>query len=350
MSQLDNDSPGPDPIPSSDMWRLATAALRGWRTLAAVLGATWLLTLALVLLKPREYRAEATLAAVSGRGGLGGAAGFAASLLGQEFTGGVQATPAFLVRLSRLEGVLVPVGLATSSGGERIVDRLAGRRAGGVALNQVGRIMRLEVATSYDIQSGLISVRVQHRDSALARRVVNDVVQQLSTVFTRASRAQASELRHAQEQRVDSARRRLQEAEQAYVEFIRTNRSVAPYSLASLEMQRVQRQVNLAQTVYTQAVMDVEAAVAKELEATPAVVVVDPPAAVLAPVPRNAIAKLALATLAALAVGMGLVVVRDVGRAAWRNTRQYVRDESAAGGSSNAFAHRASSQAVGHTL
>ena len=40
--------------------------------------------------------------------------------------------------------------------------------------------MRTYVTTTFDLQSGMISVSVQHPDSGLSLRVVEDVVRQLS--------------------------------------------------------------------------------------------------------------------------------------------------------------------------
>lgn len=296
--------------------RLRQAAdmlLARWRFIVAAVVLAWVVTATLSLSRPRRYAAEATLAAISSRMNLG-AAGLAASLIGANAMLGLEATPAFLVRLARLDGVLVPVGLMVvdSATGERMIDRLEDEDPGAVPLSRVGRVMRERCATTYDMQSGLISIRVQHKDSALARRVVNAVTAQLGTVFSRAARAQATELRRGQEQRVDSAVRRLREAEEALLTFTRRHRVVTPYSEASLEEQRLQRGVSLAQSVYQQAVMEREAALAKELQETPALVVVDPPAPVLPPVPRGTATRLVLVTFAALALAGAWVLLGGV--------------------------------------
>jgi hypothetical protein len=291
-------------------WRVLR---RGWRTIAVAVLAAAVVTAALVLSQRRRFAAEAVLAAVTGRTGLSPNAGLAASLLGANAMVGLQATPAFLVRMARLDGVLTPVGLriTDSATGERVVDRLAEARPRGVPLDRVAPRMRGAVSTTYDTQSGLITVRVAHADSALARLVVGDVIGQMSALFLRASRAQASQLRRAQAERVDSAARRLREAEAAILVFTRAHRVVSPYSEASLEEQRLQRAVTLAQTVYSQAVSDAEAAAAKELEETPALVVVDPPAAALPPVSRGLLTKVILAAAAAGLAAAAVLLLRE---------------------------------------
>jgi len=73
--------------------------------------------------------------------------------------------------------------------------------------------------------------------------------------------------------------------------------------------------VNSAQTVYSQARADYESAVARELEETPAVVVVDPIPSRLLPDPRRVPLKLVLATaLGLIAATIVLIAKREFTR------------------------------------
>src|SRR5690348_5488028 len=82
--------------------------LDGWRVLASLVALAWLITTAFVLIRGRSYEAVALLAPVSSRQ-MSMAGGLAASLIGAQALGGVQATPAFIVRLARMNGVLASV-------------------------------------------------------------------------------------------------------------------------------------------------------------------------------------------------------------------------------------------------
>jgi uncharacterized protein involved in exopolysaccharide biosynthesis len=93
-----------------------------------------------------------------------------------------------------------------------------------------------------------------------------------------------------------------------------TNRSFENYSPAAIVRQRIEREVSNAQTVYAQAITDREAAIARELEATPAVVIVDPIPTRLLPESRHVIVKLMLAgILGVIAVAAAMFLMGDFG-------------------------------------
>lgn len=244
--------------------------------LGALIGA--ILTLVGVFAYGRHYEARMTLAAVGNPKLAALEGGLATSLLGSGLGMGLNATPALIVQLAQLDGVLYPVAESKidSVGRERIIDRLVGKQHASLDPADVVKKMRKVVWLSYDRQTGLITLEVVHKDSALARLIAERLLTTTSSAFVRAARAQATELRRAQEARVDSAERRLRSAEERLVEFNRQNRSISDFSPAYLDRQRLERDASISRTVYTQAVTDREAAVAKELEATPSVIVVDP--------------------------------------------------------------------------
>lgn len=285
--------------------------LGGWRVLASLVLAAWLITTAIVLIRGRSYEATALLTPVSSRQ-MSVAGGLAASLIGAQALGGVQATPAFIVRLARMNGVLASVAASkiSANSDERIGDRLLKTAPGRASLERMTRSMRDLVNANYDAATGIVTVRVAHRDSALARLVLDRVVGQVSESFVRASRAQASEIRKSLDLRVDSSAKQLHRAEEDLLTFNASNRVVSPFSPASIDRERLQRAVDVAQTVYMQAVNDREAAVAKELEETPAVVTLDPPPAVLPPEPRGLITKLIFASILAVSLGSLFLIGR----------------------------------------
>jgi uncharacterized protein involved in exopolysaccharide biosynthesis len=83
-------------------------------------------------------------------------------------------------------------------------------------------------------------------------------------------------LKNAQEQRVAVAEQELGRAEQQMQAFLQANRQFQSFSSAAVEKDRLQRNVQRAQEVLNNAINDRESARSKELEDTPAVVVIDP--------------------------------------------------------------------------
>lgn len=202
-------------------------------------------------------------------------------------------------------------------GKERIIDRLRSIRRGSLPDNMIVKEMRKIAHAGFDKSSGVIMVAAESKDTALARAITLRLVEETSTTFVALSHAQGTEMRKAMDRRVDSAKRQLFTAEEIQRQFLEGNRSSASYSLASLEGKRLSQAVDLARDVYKQAVGDREGAVAKELEATPAVVVVDEIPAVIPPEPRYlAFKALGAAILGAVVFGLFLLMRESARRAA----------------------------------
>ena len=278
----------------------------------------------LLFIGGRKYEARVTLATVGSAKLLGGLdAGLASSLLAGASMSGIQSTPALVVQLAELQGVLYPIALSrvdTTNGprvGDRILNdgllaRIRGTDVAKLDPAQAAKLVRSIANSSFDRQTGLIALSVQHRDSALARYVVQRIVAGVSAAFMNATRAQASELRAAQTQRVDSAERRLRIAEDRLLAFGRENRVVSDFSATYIQRQRLERDATLARTVYTQAVTDQEAALARELQDTPAVVVVDAIPDRLSAVPRRLVLKTLLWAALSFVLLAAALVARDL--------------------------------------
>jgi uncharacterized protein involved in exopolysaccharide biosynthesis len=297
--------------PEVHLGRLYQPFLRRWRVVAACLAAAWAAALALVLLPPREYRAQLVLAAVPSAKAASLAGGLS-SLLGNAQLGGVQSTPFFITRLLMLRGVLNTVAYAKAGRGSEqvVIERVLDLPASEIEPEEVEPAMRDLLAAEVDKQTGLVTFSVTHADSALSRYVAEQLVRVARESFVNVVRAQATDLRVAGEVNVDSVRRQLRRAEQALQDFQTSHRVYATYSEAAVTRQRLEREVTNAQAAYTQAMSDRANAIARELEETPSVVVVDPIPAELMPVSRQAVLKLLLASMLALAVSALVLAAR----------------------------------------
>jgi uncharacterized protein involved in exopolysaccharide biosynthesis len=284
--------------------------LRKWRFVAACVATTCAAALAVILIPDREYSARLVVASVPNAKAASLVGGLS-SLLGNAAMGGVQSTPYFITRLLLLDGVLREVALSPAGDGAKqtVIERVLDQPAATIKPQEVALGMRNLVATDIDKQTGLVTFTVTHTDSALARRVAERVLAAASQRYLRVMRSQATDQRESGRAQVDSARRQLRAVEARLQDFQTTHRVYAPYSPAATERQRIDRDLQVAQGAYSDAVSDNQAAIARELTEVSAVVVVDPIPPELTPVPRQAALKLVLAAvLGVMLAGLVLLV------------------------------------------
>ena len=217
---------------------------------------------------------------------LGGAAALLGGRASLGPSAGFQVSTDLVANLVRSRRVLERVGMSSLPDAGRIVDQVQGKP---VEMWRVASVMSRILRVQVHDETGFITLEVVQRDSAVARAIAERLVQAVSETYVEVSRAQASEMRRAQDVRVDSARRRLSALEGEIAELDRRNRATAVYGASAIERQRLQREQGIADQVYARAVLDRESAIAKELEQTPVVVVVDPLPRILPARPRRAV-------------------------------------------------------------
>jgi capsule polysaccharide export protein KpsE/RkpR len=262
---------------------------------------------------PRKYKAELSLTPVVNSRASSALGGIAA-LAGASLQTGYQLTPARMVELINSRAVLAGVGMSTikPGGNERVIDRVLGEKYDRNDAEEVARHLENLLTTSTNKETGTIDVAIQHPDSALARIIASRVVDSASQIFVRTSKAQAQQLRIAQEARVDNAASTLASAEERLRQFNDQNRATPSYSVAGLERERLNREIRFAEQIYTQAATDREAAYARELEATPTVVIQDPLPATLPKVRKKVIQKMAITAAVSLVFLCITVLLADL--------------------------------------
>jgi len=274
---------------------------RRWRLVLVTLGVAWLGAVAVLLIPERKYTASVVLAAVP-NARTSALSGGLSAILGSAQLGGVQSTPYFIAKLILLRSVIMQVASERPDArGGTVIERVLEERPP-IKPGRVEPAMRKAVTAEVDKQTGLITVETTLPDSAAARFITRRLTETASAAFLRVSRAQASSQRTAQAERVDSALRQLRRAEERSRGFASSNRSYTMFSEASVVRRELEREVTNAQTVYSQARSDYETAVARELEETPAVVVVDSVPNRLLPDSRHVPLKLVLASALAFLV------------------------------------------------
>jgi uncharacterized protein involved in exopolysaccharide biosynthesis len=317
---------------------------RRWRLVVAMCATAWVVALVVALVPARRYTASVVLAAVPNARNNALAGGITA-LLGSAQLGGVQSTPYFIAKLLLLRSVVTKVAgerVADARGGT-VIERVLEEPAAEIKPTRVEPAMRDILAAEVDKQTGLIALRATHTDSAVVRQVATRLVETASETFVRVSRAQATSQRVAQAERVDSARRQLRRAEERALSFLSANRAFTAFSPASIARQQVEREVSNAQTVYSQARSDYETAVARELEETPAVIVVDSIPSRLLPDPLRIPLKLVLATALGLLAATLVLLAKG---AFSRDDREYESADGNGAGDLSAVADRSHRERV----
>lgn len=280
------------------------AVLRRWRIGLTFLLVAWGSTISFVLLNGLRYEARMTITTVNpNRGGLNLPSGASSLLGGLGQAAGLQATPAVVAKLMRLNGVLAQVSHTAFAGspggtiGAVMFAENCGDDVRKASPDDIIRCLRNALVVSVDQVTGFIELTVTARDSSLARAVALRVVALTSEAYIGATRSQATLVRRGQEARVDTAARRLRSAEDTLLAFRSSNRGASVFSDASVVQARLERAASVAQAVYTQAVSERETAVGKEFESTPAFVILDPIPTELPRKPRGTLFYLLLVTL-----------------------------------------------------
>ena len=266
-------------------------------------------------LRPRKFKAELSVTPVlSSRSSpaLGGIAALAGATLNQ----GYQLTPARMVELIRSRRVLAGVGMSpvAPGSGTTIIERVLDEDYDRNDPEEVGKHLQRLLTVTTNKETGTITVSIAHRDSGLARMIASRTVDSASQIFVRTSKAQAQQLRVAQEARVTQTRLQLARAEERLREFSFSNRVSPAYSQAAVERARLERDIQIAEQVYNQAAMDQETAFARELEATPTVVVHDPLPDVLSKVRKRVVMKTLIAAVVSFLVICAWVVIAEIYR------------------------------------
>jgi len=264
---------------------------------------------------PSKYTARVVLAAVGpGKQGLS-LSGAASSLLGVALNlggnEGIQATPDMVGYLLNSETVLVAVAQAPLNG-TTISQAIFHETFEAMGRNRTVDKMRDLLHITIDRQTGMIALEVQLRDSTAARSLVEGLLGHAQEQFADLTRTQASESRRSFEARVDTAQERLREAEERLLAFNERNRSVPARSRLALERERLERETATRQDIYHIALGDRESARAKELEARPALVVVEAMPAALPTQDRQVLLRASFAGLGFAAVSLLAFFIREL--------------------------------------
>lgn len=298
-----------------DALRLLTPIVEKRRTIFIGVIVTSAAVGAFAALTPRKYKAELSLTPVVSTKATTALGGIAA-LAGATLNSGYQLTPARMVELLKSRAVLAGVGKSTIPGSpkETVIDRFLGEKYTRSDPEEIAKQLTRSLGVVTSKETGTITVSVEHKDSALSRLIASRVVDSASRLFVLTSKAQAQAQRVAQEGRVEAAAASLSRADEELRQFNFANRVAPSFSVAALDRGRLNRNIQVAEQVYQQAIGDQQAAYARELEATPTVVVQDPLPDVLPKVRKRVIMKTVIAAVMSFVFFCGWFLIMDAAK------------------------------------
>jgi uncharacterized protein involved in exopolysaccharide biosynthesis len=150
-----------------------------------------------------------------------------------------------------------------------------------VRLDRGIRSMRKVLDVRTDDQSNLVTLRVTASTPPLAEALANSILRALNTVITKSVQRGGSSERRFAESQVQQSASVLRTAEEAYRDFLQSNRTIAESPKLQFEDSQLRRRVQMAQELYIALTNQFEAAKLREVRNTPAISIVQLPRAEL---------------------------------------------------------------------
>ncbi len=286
---------GHGPVASDELsvFELVALVLRArWRILAlALLGAA--LTVAPALLKPRTFTASGSFIVQGSETPRGGLAGLAGQLGMALPSGGAQSPQFFtdVLKTRELLGPIVAESFSTTPGGRRVAFADLFEVEGATpAIRRERAIQKLSekvLEVRLAKTTGIVTVLAKSEWPEVSLQIVEKALAGANDFTLRMRQAQAAADRRFGEERVRVSREALRRAEDRLQAFLQSNREWEMSPALSFTHERLRRDVNLQQQVFTAASEASEDARGREMRDTPVITPVDTPLLPAMPDPRG---------------------------------------------------------------
>ena len=263
-------------------WRIARWALAG-ALLAGIL----------VLFKPAKYTASASFIPQGtdvNRSGLATLAG----QFGLSIPGNQTLSPDFYANLLRAKTILLPIvrdtfTVAEEGGRKTNFQKLFEIKGATAPVRDERGVRQLErmLSTAVGKTTGVVSFSVETRWPSVSLGIVQRLVSAVDEFNQRTRQGQAAAERKFVEGRLAVAASDLRAAEDRLQSFLQNNREYSRSPELNFAHDRLQRDVNLQQQVFTSLTQSLEEVRIREVRDTPAITVVEPPAVDLIPESRR---------------------------------------------------------------
>lgn len=303
--------PASTPAAEVSLAGLTRGLLHHRRLVVGLALASALVTGGIGLVRKRTWSSAATFMPQSRRTPAGGLSGLAAQL-GISFpTLDAGQGPAFYADLLTSRAMLgaladtvfsyqTPEGLVRAS----LADILR-VRAKTAALRREAVIRKLgkRVSAVPILKTGVVRVKVTAVAPDLARGMLEFVLERLNQFNLQTRQSQARAERKFMEARLDETRGELRGAEDRLQTFLQRNRDYRNSPELSFQQDRLSREVQMRQQVYTTLAQGYEQAKIEEVRDTPVITVVEPPETPVRPDPRGIVRSTLVALIAGALLG-----------------------------------------------
>ncbi len=294
---------------------LGITLLRWRRTVIALALAGGVLGLAVSLSAHRVYSSSAIFIPQASDAMAASGLALAASQLGIRVPAGTNSWgPPVYVELLRSRAVLMPMAeesvTVTERGGERValLDLFKIKAPTPELRIERGVVaLRAIISANDDKQLGAVMLTVTTRWPSVSLFLAEGLVSRVNQFNLESRRTQAAAERQFVETQASEAERALREAEDRLRTFLLRNRSISEPDL-EFTRDRLRREVDLRQQVYTTLVQSRDEARIREVRDTPVITVLERPRLPAVPESRRAALKGVLGGIAGTILGLVLVL------------------------------------------
>jgi uncharacterized protein involved in exopolysaccharide biosynthesis len=302
------------------IFSLIASVLRRWPIVVLTVLAITLLTIATGLVSARKYQVASSFVPQSRRSAPN-MAGLAAQLGINLPQGEAGQSPQFYVELLKSGEILRAVvtttfSLPTDNGRApgTLVERERRKSRGASDALLVERAierLRGQIAVALSAKTGIVTFSVTDEDPLLARDLAAALIAQIVRFNEETRQTQAAAERRFTQQRLAEASAELRVAEERRQEFASSNRGFGSASMLSLQLERLRRDVETRQQVYTTLANAYEQAKIEEVRDTPVITVLAPPRVPAAPLSRGLAVRGLIALLGGSILGVLLALAWD---------------------------------------
>jgi uncharacterized protein involved in exopolysaccharide biosynthesis len=176
--------------------------------------------------------------------------------------------------------------------------------------------LRGTISTNVKRETGVIELTVTTPDASLSEQIALRLLESLNEYNLEVRRERAREETRFIGERLEEARRDLEQAENTIEKFLRTNRDFRNSPDLNFEHERLQRLVSTRQEVYSTLLSSLEQARIDGLRETPNIQIIDSPAGSIEPASKKVGLQSVIGLLFGLMLAVAAALLRDASHAA----------------------------------
>ncbi|MBA3341077.1 MAG: hypothetical protein H0T48_04510 [Gemmatimonadaceae bacterium] len=181
------------------------------------------------------------------------------------------------------------------------------------AVRRVKVVERLQAAISAttSARTGVITVTVRSSRPELSQQIATNLLEQVNVANLARRQEQAAAERGFVERQMGEKRAELRMAESELGSFLERNRQWRTSPQLTLEQGRLQRAVDMRQSIYTNLLQAYETARIEEVRDLPLITIVEPPEAAVVPDVKGGVRKTLIGMITGLVLAIVLAFVLD---------------------------------------